>query len=432
MSAGVPGHPDQPLGLGVDLGSSGVRAALVASDGTVAAQARRPYPGDFHDPEVWRQALCTVVSDLPAALRCRVAAISLDGTSGTLLACGHDGQPLAPALAYNLACPEQAAVAAALVPEGGPAASAGGSLARALRLLASVRGPLQLRHQADWLMGWLLADWRWGEEGNNQRLGWESLQRRWAGAMAYQSWADALPLVVPSGTVLGLIAATPAAALGLPAGAQVVSGTTDGTATALAADPGPDDGVTILGSTTVLKQWADGPCSGPGISSHRVGDRWLVGGASNGGAGVLLRFFGIEQLDELSRSIDWRRPSGLQLRPLPGRGERFPIDDPTLEPVLGPRPVSDALYLQALLEGLTTLERQGWAQLRTLGLAPPRRILTVGGGARNPVWRRLREQALGIPVRNRPEASAAAAMGRLAMQAIGGQPPDWARTPPSP
>ena len=270
---------------------------------------------------------------------------------GTLLACSHDGQPLAPALAYNVACPEQAAVAAALVPEGGPAASAGGSLARALRLLASVRGPLQLRHQADWLMGWLLADWRWGEEGNNQRLGWESLQRRWAGAMADQSWADALPLVVPSGTVLGLIAATPAAALGLPAGAQVVGGTTDGTATALAADPGPDDGVTILGTTTVLKQWADGPCSGPGISSHRVGDRWLVGGASNGGAGVLLRFFGVEQLDELSRSIDWRRPSGLQLRPLPGRGERFPIDDPTLEAVLGPRPVSDALYLQALQIG---------------------------------------------------------------------------------
>jgi xylulokinase len=428
----VPAHPDEPLGLGVDLGTSGVRAALVASDGTLAALAGRPYPGDFHDPDGWRQALGTVVTDLPAALRRQVVAISLDGTSGTLLACGQDGQPLAPALAYSVACPEQADACAALVPEGGPAASAGGSLARALRLLATLQGPLRLRHQADWLMGWLLADWRWGEDGNNLRLGWDALQRRWAGTIAAQPWADALPQVVPSGSVLGAVGAPQAATLGLSPGVQVVAGTTDGTATALAADPGPDDGVTILGTTTVLKQWADGPCCGPGISSHRVGDRWLVGGASNGGAGVLLQFFNVAQLDELSRSIDWRRPSGLQLRPLPGRGERFPIDDPTLEAVLGPRPVSDALYLQALLEGLTEMERQGWAQLGRLGLARPRRILTVGGGARNPIWRRLRQQALGIPVRNDPQASAAAAMGRLALRSLGEQPADWAVTHASP
>jgi len=427
-----PAHPDQPLGLGVDLGSSGVRAALVTSDGTVLARSQLPYCGGFESAEVWRQTLCAVVAALPASLRRQTAAICLDGTSGTLLACGHDGHPLAPALAYNVACPEQAAAAAALVPGGGPAASAGGSLARALHLLARLEGPLWLRHQADWLMGWLLEDWRWGEEGNNQRLGWDPLQRRWFGTLADQPWADALPTIVPCGTVLGGLTAASAASLGLDAGIWVVSGTTDGTATALAANPGPDDGVTVLGTTTVLKQLADAPRSGPGISSHRVGDRWLVGGASNGGAGVLLQFFSIDQLDELSRSIDWRRPSGLRLRPLPGPGERFPINDPTLEPVLGPRPVSDALYLQALLEGLTELERLGWEQLRTLGLPAPGRILTVGGGARNPIWRQLREQTLGIPVRNQPDAWAAAAMGRLALQSIGGQAPDWSCTNAAP
>lgn len=432
MTGGLTIPGDQPLGLGVDLGSSGVRAALVASDGSVLARSQLPYCGPFERPEVWRQTLCAVVSALPFTLRRQTAAISLDGTSGTLLACGHDGHPLAPALPYSLACPEQAAAAAALVPDGGPAASAGGSLARALHLLASLRGPLLLRHQADWLMGWLLEDWRWGEEGNNQRLGWDPLQRHWAGGIASQPWADALPAIVPSGTVVGSLTAATAASLGLETGVRVVSGTTDGTATALAANPGPDDGVTVLGTTTVLKQLADSPRNGPGISSHRVGDRWLVGGASNAGAGVLLQFFDVDQLDELSRSIDWRRPSGLQLRPLPGRGERFPVNDPTLEPVLGPRPVSDALFLQALLEGLTELERLGWEQLHTLGLPPPQRLLTVGGGARNPTWRHLREQTLGVPVRNRPDAWAAAAMGRIALQALGGQAPDWTGTKASP
>jgi hypothetical protein len=43
----------------------------------------------------------------------------------------------------------------------GPAASPSGSLARALRLIAlaettGIQDPLLLRHQADWLMGWLL------------------------------------------------------------------------------------------------------------------------------------------------------------------------------------------------------------------------------------------------------------------------------------
>lgn len=424
MTPGVPVDPDQPLGLGVDLGSSGVRAALVASDGTVAARSSLPYPGAFEDPGAWLDGLRAVVASLPPELRRQTVAVSLDGTSGTLLACDPEGEPLAPALAYGVACAEQAAAAAALVPEGGSAASAGGSLARALRLLANHRGPLRLRHQADWLMGWLLGDWRWGEEGNNQRLGWDSVQGRWAGHIDRQPWAEALPEVVPSGTVLGAIAPGAAITLGLPTGVLVVSGTTDGTATALAADPGPDDGVTVLGTTTVLKQWAEAPCSAPGLSSHRVGDRWLVGGASNAGAGVLLQVFSRDQLDELSRSIDWRRPSGLHLRPLPGRGERFPIDDPSLEPVMGPRPVSDVLYLQALLEGLNELERLGWERLQTLGLQAPRRILTVGGGAQNPVWRRLRQQALGLPVRNDPQACAAAAMGRMALGAVGGQPPD--------
>ena len=74
---------------------------------------------------------------------------------------------LARALPYHLACPEQAATAADLVGENssglrGPAASPSGSLARALRLIdlaetSGIQGPLLLRHQADWLMGWLLA-----------------------------------------------------------------------------------------------------------------------------------------------------------------------------------------------------------------------------------------------------------------------------------
>jgi sugar (pentulose or hexulose) kinase len=108
----------------------------------------------------------------------------------------------------------------------------------------------------------------------------------------------------------------------------------------------------------------------------------------------------------------------LALRPLPRVGERFPIDDPRLEPQLEPRPVSDALYLQALLEGLAEIERAGWQRLEQLGAPPVQRVISLGGGARNPQWRALRQRLLGRPVINRPQCTAAQGMARLALSAV--------------
>jgi sugar (pentulose or hexulose) kinase len=266
-------------------------------------------------------------------------------------------------------------------------------------------------------MGWLLADWRWGEEGNNLRLGWDLRAQAWWGTIAEQPWAAALPQVCASGTRLGPLGDDAAAALGLPPSCQVVAGSTDASAAVLAADPQPGDGITVLGTTLVLKQFVPEPIEGPGISCHRLAGRWLVGGASNAGCGVLRRFYSDQQLVELSRQIDPRRTSGLALRPLLRPGERFPVDDPALEPILEPRPVGDALYLQGLLEGLAAIEQQGWRRLRELGAPPIQRVISLGGGARNPQWRLIRQRLLGVPVCNRPRSTAAQGMARLALSA---------------
>jgi sugar (pentulose or hexulose) kinase len=356
-----------------------------------------------------------------------VGAVALDGTSGTLLLCRPEGAllegDLALALPYHLACPEQASAAAALVATGseaaGPASGASGSLARALRLLerareAGVVHPLLLRHQADWLMGWLLGDWSWGEEGNNLRLGWDPQRGRWWGHLAQQPWSEALPRICPSGSVPGLLGPGAAATLGLPPECRVVAGSTDANAGVLAAEPEEGDGVTVLGTTLVLKRFVPKPITAAGVSCHRIAGKWLAGGASNAGAGILRQFFSDAMVVELSRQIDPERSSGLALLPLSRPGERFPVDDPDLAPVLGPRPISDALYLQALLEGLTAIEVQGWKRLRELGAPPLQRVITLGGGARNPQWRKMRELSLGVPVLNRPECSAALGMARLA------------------
>jgi sugar (pentulose or hexulose) kinase len=216
------------------------------------------------------------------------------------------------------------------------------------------------------------------------------------------------------------VIADPAATLlNLPGDCRVVAGSTDANAAVLAADPGPGDGITVLGTTLVLKRFLPNPLEGPGLSNHRLDGRWLVGGASNSGAGVLRQFFSDGQLAELSRQIDPDRRSGLQLRPLPRRGERFPDDDPELEPILGPRPCSDVLFLQGLLEGLSDIEARGWQRLQPVDAPPLRRVISLGGGAVNSQWRLLRQRRLGLPVLNRPHLSAALGMARLAARRMG-------------
>lgn len=413
----------EPLGLGIDLGSSGLRVALVTISGLIVERHESSYPLPFSDAIGWKLGVVNLLQQLPKQLLKRVIAISIDGTSGTLLACDQRGNPLAPALAYSCACVEHQAAIRALAPDHSSAASVSGSLARALRLLDQLQWephkPLPLlRHQADWLMGWLLGDWRWGEEGNNLRLGWDLINNHWAGKIAETTWAKALPKIVRSGLKLGPLSDRASAALGIAKTCVVVSGSTDANAMVLAADPKPGDGITVLGTTLVLKQFNNSALHGVGISNHRISGCWLVGGASNAGAGVLRQFFSDRQLQELSRQIDPSRPSGLYYRPLPAPGDRFPIDDPNLEPILEPRPISDALFLQGLLEGLSRIEKQGWQKLQDLGANPIKRVLTLGGGARNQQWRGIRELALNLPVLNYGNRSAAAAMGLLALRSV--------------
>ena len=407
-----------PLVLGIDLGTSGVRIAVIDSNCALLQSESAPYQIGLVNPFDWRDRCCALIGRLKPDYRHRLKAIAVDGTSGTLLACDQQGLPLAEALPYSLACPHVLDQLRDLSPQDGPASSSSGSLARALHLVEQHQAPLLLRHQADWISGWLLDDWSYGEEGNNLRLGWDLNKQSWPDSFISQPWWDALPEIRASGSVLGALSPQRAKDLDLPEDLLVVAGTTDSNAAVLTADAEDDEGITVLGSTLVLKQFTDQPLAPwPGTSNHRVGGRWLCGGASNAGAAVLKQLFPDIDLAELSRQIDPDLSSGLQLRPLPRCGERFPVDDPQLEPILTPRPVSDSLYLHGLLEGLTTIEQAGWQRLTSLGADPPKKIVTLGGGARNPQWRRLRERQLCVPIRscNTPPA---AGVARLALQAV--------------
>jgi sugar (pentulose or hexulose) kinase len=201
-------------------------------------------------------------------------------------------------------------------------------------------------------------------------------------------------------------------ALGLPPRAIVAAGTTDGCAAFLATGANaPGDAVTSLGSTLTLKLLSHQPVFAPdyGIYSHRLGETWLAGGASNSGGAVLARFFDADRIAALSATIDPAEASGLEYYPLLSPGERFPINDPALAPRLTPRPAEDARFLHGLLEGIARIEALGYRRLAALGAPAPIRLRTVGGGAGNATWTAMRARLLGV--RPQPARATEAAVG---------------------
>jgi sugar (pentulose or hexulose) kinase len=112
-------------------------------------------------------------------------------------------------------------------------------------------------------------------------------------------------------------------------------------------------------------------------------------------------------------------PTGLDWHPLPARGERFPIADPelTFEPA---RPTDEATLLQGLLEGIAAVEARGYALLADLGGPPLRSVRTVGGGAANPAWSRIRARLLGVPLLEPTSLEAAYGTALLARRAVTG------------
>ena len=258
------------------------------------------------------------------------------------------------------------------------------------------------------------------DENNALKTGYDPVARAWPDWLAdVDAPVSRLPRVEPVGTDLGPVQASWATRWPCLDGARVRAGTTDGCAAFLASGASEvGDAVTSLGSTLVLKVLSDAPVFAPeyGLYSHRIGDRWLVGGASNSGGAVLAAHFSPDEMDALSARIDPERPTGLASYPLPGPGERFPINDARLAPHLPPRD-DEAVFFQAHLEGIAQIERRGYALIAELGGPQVRTLRRRRRAARgNPAWTAIRQRLLRVPfapTASRAEAAYGAA--RIAM-----------------
>lgn len=414
------------ISLGIDVGTSGVRVAALEADGCPIGGHAVAFVGvgaDPRDPTLWWECVCRALDGTLADVeRERVASIAVDGTSGTLLAIDADGTPRGRTWMYDDAVTEDALLArlAEALPAGSAAGGATSGLAKAIMLARD--GARRVVHQADWIAGQLDGQFTTSDANNALKTGFDPLAHRWPDEIdVLDIDRTILPDVLAPGEVRSTLLPDIARRFSLPAATRVVAGTTDGCASFLATGASePGEGVTALGSTLVVKMLCDRPIAAPqyGLYSHRIGDVWLAGGASNSGGKVLAAHFDGASLAGLSARIDPLQPSGLDFYPLLAPGERFPVRDPTLEPRLTPRPDDDARFLHGMLEGMARIEAQGYARLAELGAPPLRSVRTVGGGAANPTWTRLRERLVGVPCLAADATEAAVGVARLALRGV--------------
>src|SRR5207245_3763599 len=92
---------------GIDLGTSSVKAAVMAEDGSVEEVTSASYPMESPapgwaetDPADWWQATRQVVTSLAANHRQEIAAIGLSGQMHGVVLTDADGQPLRPAILW--------------------------------------------------------------------------------------------------------------------------------------------------------------------------------------------------------------------------------------------------------------------------------------------------------------------------------------------
>ncbi|MGA1621370.1 MAG: FGGY-family carbohydrate kinase [Synechocystis sp.] len=410
--------------LGLDFGTSGARGAVIDAKGDLLWQGGVSYNAgpEFDWINTWRQALFEVLGAIPTVYKSRLQAIAIDGTSSTVMLLDAGGNSLTEPILYNDDRGKTVQdLLAKLAPGNHGVHSATSSLAKLLwwSQRPEFSHARYFCHQADWLGFLLHGRLGMSDYHNALKLGYDVERFTYPPWLQDQAWFNLLPQITAPGTIIKPLLSDIAEKFQLPPNCWVCSGTTDSIAAFLASGASqPGEAVTSLGSTLVLKLLSETPVTdvASGVYSHRLGNLWLTGGASNAGGAVLKQFFTPAELVRLSQAIDPHQPSPLDYYPLLTPGERFPINDPHHQPRLTPRPQDDRDFLHGLLAGLSRIEALGYQKLQQLGATPVKRILTAGGGAKNLTWQTMRERLMGVPVTPSPQSEAAYGAARLAHQ----------------
>jgi xylulokinase len=405
-------NPRGPITIGVDIGTTSVKALAVDESGEVVARSRVPHrilasEADQlrHDARrAWRagpqKAFAELSSELAAGGNGEVAGVAVASMVPSLTAVNARGVPTLPGLLYGDFEGRQSPEVESPAPAGGdPAMPAG---------MPDAEGFIRWAHTASpdaagyWpcqaVANYALAGVPAIDTGVTSSLGDLHAGGKWNDDLlaAIGVNQSQLPEVFPMAAAAGTLPGTDTVFTGGSIDAmcdQIVAGATE-----------PGDVHVIFGATLIVWVIVDEWLQVPGFISypHTTPERFVLGGPSNAGAlfvdwaRTLLRGAArpgpARELLEPRLGVPHRVPVWLPYL----RGERTPFNDHTLR---------SNLYGLDIGSGAEALERaafeaSGFVIRRMIDAAgmPTRRVVASGGGSRVTAWMAAVADATNLPV----------------------------------
>jgi gluconokinase len=438
-----------PVIVGLDVGTTGVKAAAFAVGGSWRCVAIREYPllepapgQAVQDPPAILAAAAEALTECVAATKgAEVLAISVGSAMHGLIALDAELRPLTPLITWaDARAREQArrlrdsGQAAELHARTGVPAHPMSPLAKLMWFgdhdphgLAAARGWVGLK---DYLLAWLTG-----------RLVTELSSASGTGLldMAARAWspeaialagisADQLPEILPTTAALPLVAS-----VGLPAGTPVVTGAADGPLGNLGTGALATGVAGLsLGTSGAIRMAVDAPRvdkAGALFCYALTESIWIVGGAISNGGGIV-RWAGRSLAPDVQAAAAHPDAAVLELAASAPPGsdglmmlpylvaERAPLWDPDLPGAyLGLRREHTRAHLiRAAVEGVGL-------QLRAIldrldAIAPVTAVQATGGALRSDLWREILAATLDRPLRIADDAEGTA-LGAAALGLVG-------------
>ena len=449
-----------PYVIGSDVGSQGTNSALYSVDGTLVASAYEAYDVSFphpgwaeQDPDLWMRALHTSVRRLLQHVEpSSVKAISFGSQLDGMVVCDSRGQALRPAMIWmDRRAERQAAALAERVSPADFYRHVGANLdsshavfkalwvrdeqpeifSRAAMLMPP--GSYVLREAS----GVLAVD-----HSNASSLALlDPRSRTWSEPMLDATGIDArmLPELVAATSVAGNVTGQFAAATGLTRDTSVVVGCGDEMAATLGAGVyAPGEVCDVVGTAEPVCAVSTRPREDPTMlvecHPHADPSSWLL---ENPGfvSGGNLRWWR-DQLCPVERDAEARgQGDAYDLLTAPAAhvpaGAEGVIFLPCMQGAMAPEwngaargmfygltlAHSKAHMTRALLEGSAFALRDILEAMRAAGL-DVRRLTIVGGGAKGALWRQIKADVTGLPVRV-PTSVETTATGAAILAAVG-------------
>ncbi len=433
--------------LGLDIGTSGVKAVLVDERGAIVAQASdsldvsRPAPGfSEQDPQAWWRATVNAVHGLPAVARSGVQAVGLSGQMHGATLLDAEDRPLRPAILWNdgrssLECidlehgePRSRAITGNIMM---PGFTAPKLLWVARHEPAIFRNTAAVLLPKDYIRLKLTGE-KITDMSDASGTGWLNVGKRdWSDAMLDATGLTRahMPRLVEGSALSGRIRSAAAEELQLPR-VPVAGGGGDNAASAVGLGVvQPGQAFLSLGTSGVLFVVTDRFRPNPDRAAHAfchcLPNRWHQMSVMLSAAGALdwiARLTGETDLPRLATVAEARGLHSGSPYFLPYlSGERTPHNDPHARAVFfGMNADTTAADLTAaVLEGVALAFADGLDVLVEKG-GFVGDISVTGGGARLPYWGEVLAAALNRPLSYRQGGEVGAALGaaRLARLAL--------------